>query len=146
MKIFVSFIRSFQLIIRRKQSGHPRKVSKAEHKIGCKETTDYGEHGLSTYDSTERYPKSIWTFPKDVQKSAIHPTQKPVALIEELIKTYTNPGDLILDSCAGSCTTAISAINTARNYICFEKDKDIFEVGNNRVMEHLTQKYTNECT
>ena len=94
-----------------KTTGHPRKVSKAEHKTNCKETTDYGEHGLTTYDSTERYPKSVWTFAKDIQKSALHPTQKPVSLIEELIKTYTNPGDLVLDSCAGSCTTAVAALN-----------------------------------
>lgn len=98
------------------------------------EITFYGEHGLTTYDSTERYPKSVWTFAKDIQKSALHPTQKPVALIEELIKTYTNQGDLVLDSCAGSCTTAIAAINTNRDFICFEKDKDIFEVGNERVL------------
>lgn len=119
-----------------KTTGHPRKVSKSEHKVGCKETTDYGEHGLSTYDSTERYPKSVWTFPKDTQKAAIHPTQKPVSLIEELIKTYSNPGDLILDSCAGSCTTAIAAMNTGRNYICFENDKDIFKIGSKRVAEY----------
>lgn len=126
-----------------KTIGHPRKVSKAEHKTNCKETTDYGEHGLTTYDSTERYPKSVWTFAKDIQKSALHPTQKPVALIEELIKTYTNPGDLVLDSCAGSCTTAIAAMNTCRNYICFEKDKDIFEVGTARVVRRMLEEIYN---
>ena len=81
------------------------------------------------------FRSSIWTFAKDTQKSACHSTQKPVALIEELIKTYTNPGDLILDSCAGSMTTAIAAINTNRNYICIEKDEDIFKVGQKRVYE-----------
>lgn len=50
-------------------------------------------------------------------------------------KTYTNPGDLILDSCAGSMTTAIAAINTDRNYICIEKDEDIFKVGQKKVYE-----------
>ena len=53
-----------------------------------------------------------------------------------MIKTYTNPGDLVLDSCAGSCTTAVAALNTGRNYICFEKNKDIFEVGSKRVAEY----------
>ena len=66
--------------------------------------------------------------------------KKPVALIEELIKTYTNPGDLILDSCAGSMTTAVAAMNTNRNYICFEKDKDIFEIGSRRVDEYKGEK------
>lgn len=117
-------------------TGHMRKVSKAEHKVNSKKTTDYGEHGLTTYDSTERYPRSVLTFSKDVQKSALHPTQKPVALIEYLIKTYTNPGDLVLDSCAGSMTLAIAAMNTGRDYICIEKDSEIFEIGKNRVDEY----------
>lgn len=116
-----------------KTIGHIRKVSKAEHKVGCKNTTDYGEYGLTTYDSTERYPKSVWKFAKDIQKSALHPTQKPVALIEEIIKTYTNEGDILLDSCAGSMTTGIAAINTNRKVICIEKDKEIFEIGRNIV-------------
>lgn len=111
-----------------KTTGHVRKVSKAEHKINCKETTDYGEHGLSTYDSTERYPKSVLTFPKDSQKSALHPTQKPVALCEYLIKTYTNPGDVVLDNCMGSGTTCIAAMNTDRNYIGFELNDEYFKV------------------
>ena len=117
-------------------TGHMRKVSKAEHKVNSKKTTDYGEHGLTTYDSTERYPRSVLTFSKDVQKAALHPTQKPVALIEYLIKTYTNPGDLVLDSCAGSMTLAIAAMNTGRDYICIEKDSEIFEIGKNRVDEY----------
>lgn len=95
---------------------------------------------MSTYDSTERYPKSIWTFAKDIQKSALHPTQKPVKLIEELIKTYTNEGEVILDSCAGSMTTAIAAINTDRKVICIEKDKEIFRVAENRVISFLKDK------
>ena len=127
------FYKSLPIYNPQMTDGHARKVSKAEHKRGCKETTDYGSYGLTTYDSTQRYPRSVWTFAKDIQKSALHPTQKPVALIEELIKTYTNVGDLVLDSCAGSCTTAVAAINTGRNYICFEKDEKIFEIGRNRV-------------
>ena len=116
-----------------KTSGHPRKVSKTEHKRNSKKSTDYREYDFVSYDSTERYPTSSWKFPKDTQKSALHPTQKPVALIEEIIKTYTNPGDLVLDSAAGSCTTAVAAINTGRNYICFEKDKEFYEIGCKRV-------------
>lgn len=122
-------------------------LSKQKDKINCKETTDYREYGLTTYNSTERYPKSVWKFAKDTQKSAYHSTQKPVALIEELIKTYTNPGDLILDSCAGSMTAAIAAINTNRNYICIEKDEDIFKVGQKRVYErYINQNMLTSAT
>ena len=116
-----------------KTSGHPRKVSKAEHKIGCKQTTDYGEFGLTTYDSTERYPKSVWLFAKDIQKSALHPTQKPLALMEELVKTYTNEGDRVLDSCMGSNTTGLACNNLNRKYTGIEKDKNIYEIAISRV-------------
>ena len=95
---------------------------------------------MTTYDSTERYPKSVWKFAKDIQKSALHPTQKPVALIEEIIKTYTNEGEIVLDSCAGSMTTCIAALNTNRKVIGIEKDKEIYKVGENRVLEHLNLK------
>lgn len=118
-----------------KTTGHTRKVSKAEHKIGCKNTSDYGEHGLTTYDSTERYPKSVWKFAKDIQKSALHPTQKPLALIEELVKTYTNEGDLVVDSCAGSMTTVIASIKNKRKCIAIEKDEKYYQIGCNRVNE-----------
>lgn len=89
--------------------------------------------------NTDRYPTNIIEFDVVDIKHRLHPTQKPVSLIEYLIKTYTNPGDLVLDSCAGSCTTAIASLNTDRNYICFEKDKDIFEVGSKRVREYINE-------
>lgn len=75
-----------------KTTGHQRKVSKAEHKINSTKTKDYGEHGLTTYDSTERYPTSVWEFATDKQKSALHPTQKPLELCRYAIRTYTNEG------------------------------------------------------
>lgn len=123
-----------------KTNGHKRKVSKAEHKRNCKKSLDYGEHDFTSYDSTERYPTSVWKFSKDTQKSAIHPTQKPVALIEEIVKTYSNPGDLVLDCCAGSMTTAIACIHTSRKYICIEKDKEIFIQGKQRVLKNVSAK------
>lgn len=116
-----------------KTTGHTRKVSKAEHKIGCKNTTDYGEHGLTTYDSTERYPKSVWKFAKDVQKSALHPTQKPLALIEEIIKTYTNENDLVLDNCMGSGTTGLACKNLHRKFIGIEKEAKYFNIAKERI-------------
>lgn len=65
----------------------------------------------------------------------MHPTQKPVELFEYLIKTYTNENDLVLDNCAGSCTTAIAALNTNRNYICMEKEERYYNIGLKRVKE-----------
>ena len=118
--------------------GHTRKVSKASHHVNSRETLDYGEKSWVDYDSTKRYPKSVWTFSKDTQRAAYHNTQKPLALIEEILKTYSNPGDVVLDSCAGSMTLAIAAIKTGRNYICFEKDNEIFDIGSQRVKNYLT--------
>lgn len=119
-----------------KSTGHKRKVSKAEHKTNCKNTTDYGEHGLTTYDSTERYPRSVLKFAKDSQKSALHPTQKPVALLEYLIRTYTNPGETVLDNCMGSGSVGVACLNTGREFIGIELDRHYFGIANERISKH----------
>jgi site-specific DNA-methyltransferase (adenine-specific) len=80
------------------------------------------------------YPRSILEFASE--GCTVHPTQKPVALFEYLIKTYTNEGDLILDNCAGSGTTAVAAINTNRNYILMEKEAKYIDVINQRLGNH----------
>ena len=129
------FYKSLPTYNPQKTTGHERKVSTANHKRNSKMTTDYGEHGLTTYDSTERYPKSVWKFATDKQKEALHPTKKPVKLIEELIKTYTNEGDLVLDNCAGSGTTGVAARNTGRDYILIEKDEKYFDIIQQRLVD-----------
>ena len=116
-------------------SGHPPVHSYTKH-TGDGECYGKTKIGISGGGSTKRYPRSIQVFSTDTQKSSLHSTQKPVALIEYLIKTYTNPGDLVLDSCAGSMTLAVAAMNTGRNYICIEKDPEIFEIGKKRVEYH----------
>lgn len=116
-----------------KTTGHIRKVSKAEHKINCVNSTDYGEHGLTTYDSTERYPRSILKFATDKQKSALHPTQKPVALLEYLIKTYTNENDLVLDNCMGSGSTGVAAKNLHRKFIGIELNDTYYNIAGERI-------------
>lgn len=118
-----------------KTYGHTRKVSTANQKLNCKKTTNYGEHGLTTYDSTERYPRSVITFPKDVQKSALHPTQKPVALLEYLIKTYTNPRETVLDNCMGSGSTGVACKKTDRKFIGIELDEGYFNIAKRRIEE-----------
>jgi site-specific DNA-methyltransferase (adenine-specific) len=79
-----------------------------------------------------RYPKQVLEFGV-VERGTLHPTQKPVALFEYLIKTYTNEGDLVLDNCAGSGTTGVACINTNRRYILMEKDEKYFEIINKRI-------------
>jgi len=116
---------------------HDRKVSSAKHKENCKATTNYWTYWLTSYDSTERYPRSVQTFPKDIQKSKLHPTQKPVALMEYLIKTYTNETETVLDNCMWSGTTAIACMNTKRNYIGFELDKWYFDIARSRIEKHI---------
>lgn len=116
-----------------KTTGHTRKVSTAEHKRNSKLSTDYNAYELMTYDSTERYPRSVLKFAKDTQKSALHPTQKPVALCEWLIRSYTNENDIVLDMCMGSGTTAVAAINCGRRYIGFELDGEMYDVACKRI-------------
>ena len=85
-----------------------------------------------------------WVQPSDVlefnvvpnRNGKLHPTQKPIELVEYLIKTYSNEGDIVLDNCMGSGTTAIAAINTNRNFIGFELDKNYFDIANERISEH----------
>ena len=117
-----------------KTTGHVRKVSTAKHKRNSKKTTNYGEHDLTDYDSTERYPKSIWRFSTDKQKSQLHSTQKPVKLIEELIKTFSNENETVLDFCSGSGTLGEACINTNRKFIMIENDPIMFEIGKNRIL------------
>ena len=80
------------------------------------------------------YPSSIQVFKNE--SNTIHPTQKPVALFEYLIRTYTNEGETILDNCMGSGTTAIACINTDRNFIGFELDETYFNLANERIVNH----------
>ena len=81
-----------------------------------------------------RYPLTVLDFAYDKNKT--HPTQKPVALFEYLIKTYTNEGeDIVLDNCIGSGTTAIACISTNRNYIGIEKEEKYVEIANKRINE-----------
>lgn len=103
--------------------------------------------------STDKYPTSVLKFKKVHPSKAIHPTQKPVELLEYLIKTYTNEGETVLDNCAGSMSTVIASTNTNRNCIAIEKDKNYFEIGKKRVIEHLKTNhiyanlviFDNEC-
>lgn len=80
------------------------------------------------------YPKSILTISKSKAKS-LHPTQKPTALLEYLVKTYTNEGDTVLDNCMGSGSTGVACVRTGRKFIGMELDKHYFDVAVNRIEE-----------
>jgi site-specific DNA-methyltransferase (adenine-specific) len=91
------------------------------------------------YDNLYKYPNSIINIVAVMNNGGEklpHPTQKPVALFEYLIKTYTNEGDLVLDNCAGSGTTAIACLNTNRQFIVMEKEQKYFDIILKRVKEH----------
>jgi len=109
-----------------KTTGHVRKKTfRAKHL----QTEVYGDMKNDYhYDSEERYPRSIQVFSTDTQNSSLHANQKPVALCEYLIKTYTNEGDTVLDNCIGSGTTAVACRNTGRNCIGIEREKEYIQI------------------
>ena len=91
--------------------------------------------------ANDKYPTSIIFMPKEHKKGTFyHPTQKPVALVEYLIRTYTNEGDVVLDNCIGSGTTAIAAIRTGRHYIGFEIEKSYCEIAQRRIREEISRQ------
>ena len=82
---------------------------------------------ISGGGETIRYPRSVLTFPSDKQTCYLHPTQKPLALCEYMVKTYTNEGDLVLDNCMGSGTTGLSCKNLNRRFLELKKKKNILK-------------------
>ena len=94
--------------------------------------TNYGKSDKDALQEFENYPTSILEVGSESR--GFHPTQKPVALFEYLIRTYPNEGDLVLDNCAGSGTTAVAAENAGRRWLCIERDPDYYAKAVDRVM------------
>lgn len=102
---------------------------------------NYGKQKRVFTDSDgERYPLDIINFGYD-SKYKLHPTQKPVALLEYLIKTYTNEKDIVLDNCMGSGSTGVACINTNRKFVGIEKDTKYYKIAKRRIKE----AYFNKC-
>ena len=119
------------------EKGKPYKRNYTPNK---KNNMEYGIKGVATDNKGTRYPISILDFAQQWRRQdQLHPTQKPVALIEYLIKTYTNEGETILDNCMGSGTTAVAAIRTKRNFIGFELQKEYFDIANKRIKDEQQQ-------
>lgn len=111
------------------ERNHSRGRQQGEQTNRC-----YGEFGKAEDIITDlKYPKSILNFNRPHPQ--IHPTQKPVALIQYLIKTYSNENDLILDNCVGSGTTAVAAIKEKRHFIGMELNKEYYDIACKRVKE-----------
>jgi len=96
-----------------------------------------GSSFAESKENDEYYPKSIIEFSSANRLNRLHPTQKPVALFEYLIKTYTNEGDLVLDNCMGSGTTGVACKNLNRNFIGIELDPEYFKIAEKRINENL---------
>ena len=95
-------------------------------------TQTNGVHGLQNVSEFTNYPTQVLEM---TGERGLHPTQKPVALFEYLIRTYTNEGDTVLDNCAGSGTTGVACRNTGRNYILIEKEKVYYDIIKERLNE-----------
>lgn len=120
--------------------GHIRKRAKSNYIREADGNGCYGkEVRITEYDSTDRYPLDVQEFSNADQTDKIHHTQKPVDLLEYLIMTYTDAGDLVLDSCGGSCSTGVACHNTGRKFIGFEKYEEIFKIGKERLDRELAQ-------
>ena len=99
-------------------------------------TNNLNSDGSRQYaEYTHKTKDNIIILPRDNANKGLHPTQKPVALFEYLIKTYTNEGDLVLDNCIGSGTTAVACVNTKRNFIGMELSPEYCKIANNRLSQ-----------
>jgi len=89
----------------------------------------------TVYTYTHIYPTSIIEVSNASQSGKVHPTQKPVALMEYLIRTYTQEGETVMDNCMGSGTTGVACVNTGRNFIGIERDEKYFQIAADRIAE-----------
>ena len=137
---------------RQQPTYNPQGVAKCSRRTGtgissCGRSSDnYGKIGVKQtedgkYEQTQTgYPRSVLRIP--YVGATVHPTQKPVALMEYLIRTYTNEGDTVLDNCMGSGTTGVACVSTGRNFIGIERDDKYFQIASDRIRQAQEQKQT----
>jgi len=125
------------------EEGKPyKRVMKSDPRVNTMGIRKKSMAGITLENNGSRYPSSI-LFCNNPNNNNLHPTQKPVALFEYLIKTYTNEGDLVLDNCIGSGTTAIACINTNRRFIGMELSEEYCKIANDRIQKELSQTKLN---
>jgi site-specific DNA-methyltransferase (adenine-specific) len=111
------------------------------HKIGNKATTtkqsgNYGKYNPHEYErGTERFPQSVIKFDviNNGSKERVHPTQKPLPLLDYLVRTYSSKGDLVLDNCMGSGTTGVACINNDRRFFGIEQNREYYDIASTRI-------------
>lgn len=119
-----------------KYDGKPRSNKVKNGTLG--KLTDEQEKKVYEYNDTGwRYPTQVWKFQRDCLKSNLHPTQKPLALCEELVKTFTNVKDVVLDNTMGSGTVGLACKNLNRKFIGIEQDEKYFEIAKERIQYNV---------
>ena len=131
---------------------NPQKIAKDKHQKqgkyknindGSEVTNKKAKDELAGKVYTHSFPKTIQTFIKDKRSTKqLHPTQKPVALFEYLIKTYTNKGETVLDNVMGSGTTGVACKNLNRKFIGIELDKKYFNIAKDRILQQSIMRFT----
>ncbi|WP_419515831.1 DNA-methyltransferase [Dysosmobacter welbionis] len=137
-------LRSHELILvfyRRQPTYHPQGLVRLDTPImrrGKRSGSVYKDLGKTSVQEYTNYPRSILRFPNRAEKR-YHPTQKPVALLEYLVRTYTDPGELVLDNCMGSGSTAVACLNAGRRFVGFELEAKYYEAACRRVADRAKQ-------
>lgn len=118
--------------------GHQRKTATAYGTRESDGNSCYGrEERNYTYDSTDRYPVDVLQYSTGDKTKRLHPTQKPVDLLEYLVKTYTNPGETVLDNCMGAGSTGVACLNTGREFVGIELDPEYYQIAKERIEQHV---------
>ncbi|HIE9745687.1 TPA: DNA-methyltransferase [Klebsiella pneumoniae] len=128
---------NIEVFYRRQPTYNPQFTHGHERRTSKRKTVNSECYGkaltLTKYDSTSRYPRDVQFFSSDKQTGNYHPTQKPLALVQYLIETYSNPGDTVLDFTMGSGTACVACQQTERNFIGIEKDVAIYRTACERM-------------
>lgn len=121
----------------KKTEGKPYK-----QKSGETTTSNFGKFNGSHHTENidgKRFPLTVLKFNGEHNKGKVHPTQKPVALLEYLIKTYTNEGETVLDNCMGSGSTGVACMSTGRKFIGIELDDKYFQIAKDRIEQRMKE-------
>ena len=113
-------------------------IGKVNGEKECKNNNNYGKFGRVETEGNLKYPRQLMEY--DRPHPPMHPTQKPVDLIEDLIKTYTNEGDIVLDFTMGSGSTGVASINTNIKFVGIELDEGYFKIASDRIHKAIQDK------